>query len=115
MKRTLENSYDFTFRKAYSAIDDWNYNYIDQANLKRFLRSTGYIATKHELVSILRRFDMDGDAKINYKEFEIGFKSGLSTFGPNGKKKTRPKSGTTINRVKARIPINGKQKSETKL
>jgi hypothetical protein len=50
---------------------------------------------------------MDGDAKINYKEFEIGFKSSLSTYGPNGKKKCRPKSGTTINRVKARIPTTG--------
>jgi Ca2+-binding EF-hand superfamily protein len=107
MKKNLENSYDFTFRKAFSAIDDWNYQYIDKANLKRFLRSTGYVASQHELVSILRRFDMDGDAKINYKEFEIGFKSGLSTFGPNGKKKCRPKSGTTINRVKGRIQTAG--------
>lgn len=29
LKRTLENSYDFTFRKAFKAIDDWNYQYID--------------------------------------------------------------------------------------
>ena len=62
---------------------------------------------------------MDGDAKINFKEFEVGFKSSLSTYGPAGKKKLRPKSGTTINRVKARIPPNftpaNKQKSESKL
>jgi len=29
IKRNIENSYDFTFKKAFQAIDDWNYNYID--------------------------------------------------------------------------------------
>jgi len=29
MKRTLENQYDFTFKKAFAAIDDWNYSYLD--------------------------------------------------------------------------------------
>jgi len=29
MKRNLENSYDFTFKKAFSAIDDWTYGYLD--------------------------------------------------------------------------------------
>ncbi len=119
MKRALENAYDFTFRKAFAAIDDWSYQYIDQSNLKRFLRSTGHVATQHELVSILRRFDMDGDAKINFKEFEVGLKSSLSTYGT--RRKARPKSGSTVQRVKARIPptFNSTrsqlQKSESKL
>lgn len=108
MKRNIENAYDFTFKKAFAAVDDWNYSYIDQSNLKRFLRSTGHVATSHELVSILRRFDMDGDAKINFKEFELGFKSGLATYGPQGKrqKPCRPKSGA-VTRAKARIPVAG--------
>jgi hypothetical protein len=50
---------------------------------------------------------MDGDAKINYKEFELGLKSSLSTYGNSTRKKSRPNSGTTINRVKARLPLNG--------
>lgn len=29
MKRTMENAYDFTFQKAFRAIDDWSYGYID--------------------------------------------------------------------------------------
>lgn len=29
----------------------------------------GYKASKQDLVGILRRFDMDGDAKISFKEF----------------------------------------------
>jgi Ca2+-binding EF-hand superfamily protein len=69
MKRNLENAYDFSFKKAFSSIDDWSYGYIDQANLKRFLRNTGHVSTQHELVAIIRRFDMDGDAKINFSEF----------------------------------------------
>lgn len=54
--------------------------------MKRFLRSTGHVATKSELIGILRRYDMDGDAKINFKEFELGLKSSLTI------RKPRPKS-----------------------
>ena len=46
MKRALENSYDFTIKKAFRAVDDWRYNYIDGNNLKRFLRSMGHLASK---------------------------------------------------------------------
>ena len=91
MKRNLENAYDFNILKAFRAIDDWSYSYIDQSNLKRFLRNTGHVSTKQELIAILRRFDMDGDAKINFKEFEMGMKSTLTVFG-EPKKKKRPKS-----------------------
>jgi Ca2+-binding EF-hand superfamily protein len=78
MKRALESSYDFTFKKAFTAVDDWNYGYIDQSNLKRFLRKMGVVMSKHELVSVIRRFDLDGDSKINIKEFELGLKSNLT-------------------------------------
>jgi Ca2+-binding EF-hand superfamily protein len=90
MKRTIENGYDFTFKKAFCAIDDWNYGYLDQQNLKRFLRNMGHVATKQELIAILRRYDVDGDAKINFKEFELGIRSSLTIFGPT--KKKRPQS-----------------------
>jgi Ca2+-binding EF-hand superfamily protein len=50
-------------------VDDWNYGYIDRTNLKKFFRQQGYIARKHEIVAIIRRFDTDGDAKINLQEF----------------------------------------------
>ena len=66
IKRNIESSYDFTPNAAFKAIDDWSYSYIDETNLKRFLRSMGHVATKQELISILRRFDLDGDAKINF-------------------------------------------------
>ena len=38
---------------------------------------------------------MDGDAKINFKEFEMGMKSTLTVFG-EPKKKKRPKSSNNI-------------------
>ena len=46
MKRALENAYDFSIQKAFRAIDDWSYGYIDSSNLKRFLRSMGHLSTK---------------------------------------------------------------------
>ncbi len=73
----MESSYDFTFKKAFKAIDDWGYGWIDHANLKRFFKNLGYKPTKRDLIGILRRYDMDGDAKISFKEFQIGFKSSL--------------------------------------
>ena len=82
IKRSLETSYDFSVRSAFKAIDDWNYNYIDKQNLKRFLRSMGHLANKHEIVAILRRFDLDGDAKINLKEFGDSIKTQLACSNP---------------------------------
>lgn len=42
LKRDLEASYDFSSLAAFNAIDDWNYKYIDQQALNRFLRRNGY-------------------------------------------------------------------------
>jgi hypothetical protein len=67
------------------------------------------VATKHELVSILRRFDIDGDAKINFKEFQLGCKSSLSVFGKGSKKVSRPKSGNAT-RI-ARMQLSPSRKS----
>ena len=100
MKRTSENAYDFSFQKAFKAVDDWSYGYIDQSNLKRFLRSMGYLATKQELIAILRRFDMDGDAKINFAEFEVGMKSSLTAYAAPAKAK-RPKSALALAKSRA--------------
>lgn len=68
-KQQLKNSYDFTLKGAFTAIDDWSYGYLDFRNLKAFLQKIGYIATKRELVCILRRLDTDGDGRISYEEF----------------------------------------------
>ncbi len=75
LKRTLESSYDFGVTSAFKSVDDWNYTYIDEKNLRRFLRNLGSLCSKQELVSIIRRIDTDGDAKINIEEFSEGIKS----------------------------------------
>lgn len=82
IKRSLETSYDFSVRAAFKAVDDWNYNYIDKQNLKRFLRSMGHLASKSEIVAILRRLDLDGDAKINLKEFGEAIRTQLASSTP---------------------------------
>ena len=51
----------------------------------------GHVSTKQELIAILRRYDIDGDAKINFKEFELGLRSSLPIFGQANQKR-RPKS-----------------------
>lgn len=77
LKRTLESAYDFTIQACFKSVDDWNYGYIDKANLKRFLRQMGYVSSKMEVVAIIRRFDTDGDAKVNLNEFQEGMRSAI--------------------------------------
>jgi Ca2+-binding EF-hand superfamily protein len=56
-------------------IDDWSYGYLDARNLKRFLRNMQVLMQKSELVALIRRIDLDGDAKVSYEEFFEGVKS----------------------------------------
>lgn len=42
----------------------------------------GHLATKQEIVAILRRFDLDGDAKINLQEFGEAIKTKLAASKP---------------------------------
>ena len=69
IKRSLESSYDFSVRAAFKAVDDWNYKYIDQINLKRFLIKCSVLPHDNLLLAIIRRMDLDADAKLNLKEF----------------------------------------------
>ena len=55
-------------------IDDWNYGYIDRKNLKSFFRKHQHVATSSECVSIIRRLDLDADARLTLKEFTEGLR-----------------------------------------
>lgn len=46
LKRSLEQSYDFSVNSLFKAVDDWNYTYIDEKNLRRFLRNLGHLSSK---------------------------------------------------------------------
>jgi Ca2+-binding EF-hand superfamily protein len=72
LKRDVQSTYNYSIAKLFKFIDDWSYNYLDHNNIKRFLKTTGYRPNKQVIESIVRRFDIDGDAKINFEEFQKG-------------------------------------------
>lgn len=86
IKRSLEQSYDFSVPNLFKAVDDWHYTYIDEKNLRRFLRNVGHLSSKQELVAIIRRIDTDGDAKVNLEEFAEGIRSQFSQIQPHSTK-----------------------------
>lgn len=69
LKQQLASRYDYSLDMLFKSVDDWNYKYIDQINLKRFLIKCGIIPNDNLLISIIRRMDLDADAKLNLKEF----------------------------------------------
>ena len=44
----------------------------------------GHVASKKEIVAILRRLDLDGDAKVNFEEFSDAIKTKLAASNPVG-------------------------------
>ena len=69
LKRDLEVRYDYSPLAAYRSVDKYNDGRIDTFNLGSFLRSCGHYATERELLSIVRRIDTDGDARLSYSEY----------------------------------------------
>lgn len=61
------------------------------------MRNVGHIASKQELVAIIRRIDTDGDAKMNSEEFAEGIKSQFSLMnnGSSSKQGNRKKSSAS--------------------
>lgn len=72
IKQELAARYDFNIERLFKEVDDWNYKYIDHKNLKRFLTKMGVPASEPHLIAIIRRFDMDADAKLTFSEFASG-------------------------------------------
>ena len=72
LKQELERYPKFNIRHCFKAIDYLNYKVIDELSLRRFLKRVGHNPVKKELVNIMRRFDLDGDAKISFQEFVEG-------------------------------------------
>jgi Ca2+-binding EF-hand superfamily protein len=65
---------DFTPESAYKSIDDWGYGFVDQNNLKSFLRNNKYLASEEDCFAIIRRMDCDADSKLKLIEFTDGIK-----------------------------------------
>ena len=58
----------------FKCVDDWNYKYIDAVNLRRFMIKCGVIPSDSLLIAIIRRMDLDADAKLNLTEFIDGIR-----------------------------------------
>lgn len=68
----MASRYDYSIERLYKEVDDINYGYIDASNLKRFLIKSSIISNERLLIAILRRFDLDADAKLSKREFKEG-------------------------------------------
>ena len=72
LKQQLASRYDYSLEVLFKSVDDWNYKYIDQTNLKRYLIKCGVIPSAGLLQAVIRRLDLDADAKLNMREFIDG-------------------------------------------
>ena len=69
MKEDLHIRYDYSTYGCFRAVDRINEGSINIDNLRNFFRNNNSYPSERELMSIIRRIDTDGDAKINYVEF----------------------------------------------
>ena len=74
LKQRLASAKDFNFKKAFRAVDDWSYGFIDKKNLTQFLRRNGAKASETDCFAIIRRLDLDCDARLTYQEFKDGLR-----------------------------------------
>lgn len=72
LKQRLESCKEFDYEKAFYSIDDWAYGYVDRKNLKSFFRKHGQLTTNEDVIAIIRRMDLDGDARLSKQEFMEG-------------------------------------------
>ena len=56
--------------KFFESIDNDGVRYIDQINLKRFLIKCKFLPNDNLLLAIIRRMDLDCDARLNFLEFK---------------------------------------------
>lgn len=69
LRADCEHRYDYTIAAAWRSVDRHHDGRIDTFNLGAFLRSCGHYAGERELLSIIRRLDTDGDARLSFAEF----------------------------------------------
>ena len=72
LKQDLATAYDYNLDSLYFNIDDCNFKFIDTSNLKRFLVKCCIYASDTLLIAIIRRMDLDADARLCMKEFMDG-------------------------------------------
>ena len=95
LKQDLATSYDYNTESCYKNLDDCNFGFIDTSNLKRFLVKCCIYASDALLIAIIRRMDLDADARLSKREFFDGIqplenftKGSLSEMKKVAKKKS---------------------------
>lgn len=97
LKQRMDANKRFDPDKAFNSVDDWNYGFIDRRNLKAFLKKHGYLAKNEEVVAIIRRMDLDADARLSRQEF-------ISAITPDAPYSKLLKQRSTSRRKSSRIP-----------
>jgi len=69
LKLDLEEIEDCNLKRLFRMVDSNRKRYIDQASVNGFLKRMGHLVQPKEVVSIVRRLDIDGDHKISFHEF----------------------------------------------
>ena len=90
LKFDLESRYDFSAVAAFQSIDDYDFKYIDFENLRRFLRVNAFTAADRDLTAIIRRLDLNADAKISFSEFAEAIRPVIVTIDDIPRPRDRP-------------------------
>lgn len=69
LKQQLASSYDFNIDRLMQEIDDCNLRFIDSSAIKRFLIKCRVYPSDDLLIAVIRRLDLDADARLCRKEF----------------------------------------------
>ena len=69
LKRELYACPDYTVMASFKSVDRQNTGVITSVNLGEFFRIHNHFASETELLAVIRRLDLDGDAAVNYSEW----------------------------------------------
>ncbi|CAI2368405.1 unnamed protein product [Moneuplotes crassus] len=62
-------NHSYTPLELFNLVDITNQGFLDHFSLKNFLLCNEHMATKEELIAIIRRIDTNGDSKVDYDDF----------------------------------------------
>ena len=69
MKRDLARTPRYDLQHLFDAITQDGSKLIDRPTLKSFLLSMSFIPNDNLILAIIRRMDLDSDAKLSFLEF----------------------------------------------
>jgi Ca2+-binding EF-hand superfamily protein len=72
LKQDLSSQFDYNVDLLYKEVDDCNLKFIDQVALRRYLAKCGIVCSLNRVMAIIRRWDLNANAKLNITEFYEG-------------------------------------------